>query len=338
MAKQKVNQSDIISTYLSEYPAWFPDAALAKVIYKENPHSFDDPEAARYMIRYLKGKAGNLNRKKNISYKQFIETKPKSSNPFGIPTTWAEEKKVETLPTALKKVGFISDLQVPFHDPAVIDICFEFLLKSGIDSLYINGDLVDFYGLSDFEKDPRQRKFDEERESILEQLLYIKQTFPEIPIYYNLDANHEYRYERYMRKKAPELLGLKLFELEDILMLDEIGIKYFKNIDHVKIGKLPAIHGDTAFKRGSGVSPARTLWMRTKVSCIASHVHRTSEYTDKDFYGDMTTCWTTGMLMHPNVEYCKHTDQYNQGFAIIHKDKSGDFEVENRRIYKNKVR
>jgi hypothetical protein len=52
----------------------------------------------------------------------------------------------------------------------------------------------------------------------------------------------------------------------------------------------------------------------------------------------MATCWTTGMLMHPNVEYCKHVDEYNQGFAIIHKERGGDYEVENKRIYLNKVR
>jgi hypothetical protein len=171
----------------------------------------------------------------------------------------------------------------------------------------------------------------------LELLIFIKQSFPNVPIYYNLDANHEYRYERYMRKKAPELLSLELFQLEDLLMLDNIGIKYIKNVDHIKIGKLPVIHGDTTFRRGSGVSPARTLYLRTKVSCLASHVHRTSEYSDKNFYGEVVTCFTTGMLMHPNVEYCKHVDSYNQGFAVIDVEKNGDYEVHNKKIINGKV-
>ena len=169
--------------------------------------------------------------------------------------------------------------------------------------------------------------------------MYIKQTFPNIPIYYNLDANHEHRYERYMRLKAPEFLGIDdAFEIEDLLLLDKIGIKYIKNADHILFGKLPIIHGDTVFSRGSGVSPARMLWTRTKVNMIASHVHRTSEYTDKNFHGEMSTCWTVGHLMHPNVDYCKHVDQYNQGFALLEKETSGDFLVHNKRIYKNKVR
>lgn len=335
--KKRQNPGEIVISYLSEYPDWFPISALGRIIHKENAHTFDDAEQARALVKYYKGKSGERSRKQ-ITFRQFMEKENRSSNKFGIPETWAKEKTVKELPAASKRVGFIADLQAPFHDPQAIDICFNYLHKVGIDCLFINGDTVDFYGISEYERDPRMIDFQGEYDSIIELLCYIKQSFKNIPIYYNLDANHEFRYERYMRKKAPELLGLKLFELQDLLMLDDIGIHYFKDVDHIKIGKLPSIHGDTTFKRGSGVSPARTLWLRTKVSCIASHVHRSSEYTDKDFYGDMTTCWTTGMLMHPNVEYCKHVDQYNQGFAVIEKDMSGDYEVHNKRIYKGKVR
>jgi hypothetical protein len=240
---------------------------------------------------------------------------------------------------AIKKMGFISDLQVPFHDPKAIDACFKYLLDQKIDSLFINGDLVDFYQLSDFQKDPRVRKFDEEYEAIIEMLGFIRATFKDIPIYYNLDANHEFRYERYMRTKAPELLGLNgKFEIEEILMLNTFNIIPIKNIDHVKFGKLPIIHGDTTFRRGSGVSPAKTLYDRVKQSAIASHVHRTSEFTTKNqFDEEIFTTYTTGHLMHPNVEYCKHVDSYNQGFALIEKENNGDYRVNNHRIIKNKV-
>jgi len=43
-------------------------------------------------------------------------------------------------------------------------------------------------------------------------------------------------------------------------------------------------------------------------------------------------------LAHPNMEYCKHVDEYNQGFARIEKDASGYFEVHNHRIIDYKVR
>lgn len=330
----------IVLDYLSKYPAWMPSRTLASLILKENSNHFSDIENVRYLVRYYRGKVGKekayVSKMANSS---FVEDLKRTSSPFGMPDTWVEEKEVYHLPISLKKMGFISDLQVPFHDPKAIQLAFDYLISEKIDSLFINGDLVDFYQLSDFQKDPRVRKFDEEYESIIEMLGYIRKSFPKIPIYYNLDANHEFRYERYMRTKAPELLGLKgKFEIEEILMLNTFGIIPIKNIDHVKFGKLPIIHGDTTFRRGSGVNPAKTLYDRVKQSAIASHVHQVQMYTTKNqFDQEVFTTWTTGHLMHPNVEYCKHVDNYSQGFAIIEKDKDGFFKVHNKRIDKNKI-
>jgi len=335
MASKQKMPGEIVLSYLSQFPSWYPANSLARIIAKENPHTFDDAEQARALIKYYSGKNGAKSRKE-LSITEFVRDNRKSSK-FAIPETKAIEKKVFELPTGYKRVGFIADLQVPFHDPKAIDICFNYLHKHSIDCLFINGDLLDFYSISQYVTDPRERNFEDEYQSAIEMLLYIRQSF-DVPIYYNLDANHEARWGKYMAGKAPELLGLKLFTIEDLLKLDELNIKYIKNIHHIKIGKLPVIHGDTVFRRGSGVSPARTLFVKTKTSCIASHVHRTDEYTDKNFYDEMSTCWTTGHLMHPNVEYCKHTDQYNQGFAIIEKELSGDYEVHNKRIFKGKVR
>jgi len=324
----------IILDYLGKYPSWMPSHTLASLIYKENSNHFDDKEQIRSLIRYYRGKLGNA----KSSNKDFHDEYKRTSVNFVQPPSWVEEKVIFTLPIGIKKMGFISDLQVPFHDPTAIDICFEYLTKEGIDTLFINGDFVDFYQLSDFQKDPRVRKFDEEYEAVLEMLGYIRKIFPDITIYYNLDANHEARYQRYMRTKAPELLGIDLFEIEDIFRLNAFGIKAIKDIDHIKFGHLPIIHGDTTFKRGSGVSPAKTLFDRVKQSAIASHCHRTSEFTTKNqFSNEIFTTWTTGHLMHPNVEYCKHVDQYNQGFAVLEKETIGEYRVNNKRIINNKV-
>jgi len=335
--RKRTSQGDIIISYLEKFPSWYPANSLSRIIAKENPHSFEDAEQARALLRFYSGKMGNTGRGK-LTYRKFMQDGKRSSSKFAQPDTRAKEKTIFELPSGYKRVGFIADLQVPFHDPKAIDLCFDYLNKEKIDCLFINGDLLDFYGISQYVKDPRDRDFVREYEDCLEMIMYIKQSF-DVPIYYNLDANHEARWGRYMAGKAPELLGLKLFSIEDLLRLDEFGIKYIKDIHHIKIGKLPVIHGDTVFRFGSGVFPAKRLFDKVKTSCIASHVHRSSEYTDKSPITDeMSTCWTTGHLMHPNVDYAKHTEQYNQGFAVIYKDASGDYEVHNKRIYKGKVR
>lgn len=341
MPKPKLDKGEVVKKYLAEYPTWFPNAALARIIYNERPEGFRDVEEVRYTIRYYLGTAGERNRGQVVrsNHVRLSDIKIKSPKPFAMPESWSEEKKIFSLPSALSRIGFICDAQHPFHDEKAIDVAFNHLIMAGVDSILINGDWGDFYQFSDFQKDPAFRNPRAEYEIWIESLLYMKQCFPNVPIYYNLDANHEARWGRYMRTKAPELLDLKIFEIEDLLRLNEIGIIPIRGYDHIKVGKLPCIHGDTVFRRGSGVYPAKRLFDKLKTSCIASHVHRTSEYSGKNgLTGEVSTCWTVGMLAHPNVDYCRHQDEYNQGVAIIYKEKNGDYEVENRRIIKYKIR
>ena len=63
---------EIILDYLSKYPQWFPSHSLAQLIYKENKNHFDDPEAVRTLVRYYRGKTGNVHRKQ-LRDKTFIE-------------------------------------------------------------------------------------------------------------------------------------------------------------------------------------------------------------------------------------------------------------------------
>ena len=133
----------IILDYLEKYPQWMPSHTLAALILKENKNHFDNSESIRALIRYYRGKLGNKARN-YLGVTTYKEEFTRHSAKFVQPPTWVEEKVVFSLPVGIKKMGFISDLQVPFHDPKAIDICFEYLTKEGIDTLFINGDLVDF--------------------------------------------------------------------------------------------------------------------------------------------------------------------------------------------------
>lgn len=141
------------------------------------------------------------------------------------------------------------------------------------------------------------------------------------------------RYERYMQKKAPEIFSTEMFTIEDLFMLHEIGIIPIRGYDHIRIGKLPIVHGHTIF-RGvtSPVSPARTVYMKMKHSCVASHCHKISQYTWVDMKGEVHSTWTTGCLMSLNVDYNPHGNDYVHGFAVVSVDKSGGFKFENKMI------
>lgn len=307
---------------------------LARILYNENKVVFKDYEDARAAIRYVRGEHGKLSRKHSKAFKEMGKTKE-----YHIPETWAKPKKVFKIPSGYKNIGLISDIQCPFHDAGAIEICVKYLQDRKIDCLLINGDFLDAYHLSDFQKDPRLRNFKQEREDGIELLNWFKSQFKKIPIYYHLDANHEERYERYMRIKSPELFSTDLFHIEDLFMLHDIGIIPIRGYDHIKVGNLPILHGHTLFRgQQSPVSPARTIFMKLKQTALASHVHKVSQYTCVNLDGEVMGFWTTGCLMNLNVEYNQHGNDYVHGFAIIKilNDK-GDFMVENKMIINRNV-
>jgi hypothetical protein len=344
MSRKKFDTSNPEHNYraqaIMEMVAKFPsatNASLARMLYKENKVLFDNVEYARHRVRYYKDQCGGVHKKKQSVFKDQIKNMAKQ---IEIPASWAKRKGAFTLPKGYKKVGLISDAQAPFHDAEVCKIVMKDIIDEGCDAILMNGDMVDFYQLSFFEKDPRKRDFKQERLDCIEFLRWIKQEAGNRPVYYNLDANHEYRYERFMMKKAPELFSTELFMIEDLLSLHDIGIIPIRGYDHIKVGKLPIIHGHTIFRgTTSPVSTARTVFMKLKTSCAASHVHRVNQYTwRKPLTNEVQSAWTIGCLMYiPGVEYAEHNNEYVNGHAIITLDEKGNYSIANKMIIDGKI-
>ena len=325
----------IAREYRDKHGWKMPTNTLAKVMYKECKSAFKDVEDARYSLRSIEGKTGK--RKGVIS----VEA-PKESrvlNPYKLPDSWGEDKQVFKLPIACNRVGFFGDTQIPFHDNKAIQCLVDWYKEQKVNTLFINGDLTDFYGISFYQKDPRKRKFTEEIDDVRQFLGWLRAEFPDATIYYNMNANHELRWEKWLMMKATEVFGMPEFELETILRLNEYKIIPLKNYDHCLIGKLPAFHGHTIFGRfGNSVSKAKTVFDKLKHSAIVSHVHITDEFNTKDqVTGKMFTCWTVGCLMHLNIEYNPHGNQYNHGGALIITDNEGNYSVTNKRIFDGKI-
>lgn len=318
----------------------FPKAGtltLARILYKRFPLMYMDVEDARNTLRRHRNEFG----KTSINYKKSQEI-AKNGNPkydVVLPESWSKKKDFFKIPSGYKNVGLMSDIQCPFHDAAALKVAVSFLQQDKIDCLLLNGDVLDFYQLSDFQKDVTKRNFAEERILCIDLLQWIKDSFKDIPVYYNLDANHEYRYERFMQKKAPEIFSTELFMVEDLLHLHDIGIIPIRGYDHIRVGKLPIVHGHTIFRgKTSPAAPARTVYMKMKHTCVASHCHRKSEYTWTDMKDYVQQTWTTGCLMGLNVEYNQHGNDYVHGFGIIKVlDTKGNFTFQNKIIIDGNV-
>jgi len=85
------------------------------------------------------------------------------------------------------------------------------------------------------------------------------------------------------------------------------------------------------------VNIARGLYLKGKVSAFQGHNHSTSEHTETDMNGKVTTTWSIGCLSELHPMYMP-LNKWNHGCAVVDLDVNGeDYEFRNKRIYKGKI-
>lgn len=326
---------EVARKYRKEYGMEMPTRKLARIMYKENNLLFKDEEEARERLRYIEGKAGNKKNKEYIKNTEFYIEEARPKNPYKLPDS--DETKYEPyVLKGYKRVGLLSDIHVPFHSVSALTIAIDFLKKEKPDALILNGDTLDAHSLSRFIRDPRKRSFAHELETMKE-LIEVFQKELKCKIIFK-KGNHSERYEQFLYQKASELVGIKEFELENIIKARVNGIDVVGDKKIIHANKLNIIHGHE-FSSGffSPVNVARGLALRAKTSAIQGHNHQTSEHTQADINGKIMTTFSTGCLCELHPMYAP-INNWNHGFAIVDLDSNDeDFYVRNFRIYKNKV-
>ena len=325
-----MTKSDIVRPYLTKFPD-HGDLTLAKKIYKENNIAFKDTEAVRDVVRYLRGHSGS-GKRTEVADKALLKPVTNDTNPYKIPQSEEKEREPFVLPKACNNILLISDLHIPYHNISAITAALDFGKKEKINTVVLNGDLMDFYMMSRFEKDPRKRSIKYEFDATKEFLRVLRKTFKNATIYW-LKGNHDTRYEHFLMAKAPEIFDDPYYSLNERLKLSEERIMLIDDKTIVKAGKLSIHHGHLFF-RGfiAPVNSARGLFLRTKQSTICSHVHKVSEHSETSLDGELITCWSTGCLAELSPDYSPFANNYSHGFAHIRVEESGNYSVSNKRI------
>ena len=324
--------NDVAREYRKKYGMAMPTLTLARIMYNENKELFTSLDAARTKLRYIEGKSGKINRAKIKQHKEFLMTEERPKNPYKLPES--EEAKYEPYILKAEKLAVLSDIHVPYHSIEAVTCCLDLISKEKPDTILLNGDTVDFYGLSRFMKDPRKRSLAHELKA-LNELLDVFGGFG-AKIVYKL-GNHDERYQHYLMHKAPELLGIPEFEFEHLLRAKERNMDIVADKRVIKANKLNIIHGHEYPSVFSPVNIARGLYMKGKVSALQGHNHQSSTHTETDMNGDIVTTWSSGCLCELNPAYMP-LNKWNHGFSMVDLSDNGkDFHVRNYRIYKGKI-
>jgi predicted phosphodiesterase len=329
-------KKEIVISYIKQYPK-ASTMALARIIFKENTLDFNSVESVRASVRRYRGESGG---KRNSQLTKDLYRDEQTKKQFmrktiDLPESDYEKCEPFIIPKGQNRILVLSDIHFPYQDNKALELALNYGLEKKANAIYLNGDILDFYQCSRFTKDRRLRDMAGELQMGRDFLKMIQEMF-KCPIYYKI-GNHEKRYEDYLMIKAPELLGIDDFKLEQLLRFREFGVTLVKDKQMAMAGKLPILHGHEWYGGfAPPVNPARGLFMKAKESALVGHHHRTSEHTEKTLGGKVVACHSTGCLCGLEPEYAPYNN-YNHGFAFVEVGKDGDYEVENIKIINYKI-
>jgi len=330
----KISKQAVVRSYLERFPT-AATMTLAKKIYKENSSLWSTLEACRTSVRYARGNKGKQGRQEAAD-KRFFRPNGVSGTGFDVLPEGMRDIDDFT-PFVVNKPGtylVLSDIHCPYHDKAALQAALE--SEPDCVGIILNGDTIDHYSLSRWEIDPRKRKFALELETSVSLLTTIRRCRPNVQIILKL-GNHEERYERYMFLKAPELLDVPAFDFASLYKCDELEIEVVRDMRPIRLGKLNVIHGhEYKFSISNPVNPARGLFLRSKALALCGHFHQSSHHSENTLDDKRLVTYSTGCLCDLHPRYMP-LNKWNHGFAAVHIDTDGAFNVENRRIIDGKI-
>lgn len=208
----------------------------------------------------------------------------------------------------------ISDIHIPFHSKKAIKAMLQFIKLHKVQTVILNGDILDMYDVSRFDKSPdRINSLQKELNKAKALFKELREILPEAEIVF-IKGNHEYRLERYLMKH-PELFSLEALKLPNLLQLKDYNIKYCDK--HYKLGPLKITHGSVV--RKFSCYTAKAELERNDCSGISSHTHRLGIYYSRT--PSRSLAWAeSGCLCDLDPEYVDSPNWMN-GFIYGYVDK-----------------
>jgi UDP-2,3-diacylglucosamine pyrophosphatase LpxH len=215
----------------------------------------------------------------------------------------------------------IGDLHIPYEDKEAVELAFLWLKENQPDRIFLMGDIVDFYSLSRFDKDPQNRQghIVNEIERAKQFLGKVRESCPKAKIHY-ICGNHEGRLRKYLMKNAPAIYDL--VKLDEILELKDLDIEWIpgKKEASLQYGDTLIGHFDRVNKN-SGYT-VMNLMNDKGMSVVQAHTHRLAHVVkttrDKILHG-----LENGCLCDRSPEYVNDPN-WQSGFSLIFTDEEGN--------------
>lgn len=244
--------------------------------------------------------------------------KTTSSRPIGNTKTIDADKPAEVMTRKPSyKVAVLSDIHYPYENINVIKIAKAIIDDERPDMIVLNGDILDCYSVSRYDKSPlRKKTIQEEFDYGFDRLHEWVTEYPDV-IFKFLEGNHEARFKKLLvQQNAGEYLSLRDMTIENQLSLDKLDIEFIPESKDLEIGRLTIMHGNRV-RKGAG-STARAQHLDIGCSVIIGHIHRMSVAWKRNKFGAHVMI-ENGALCDFDVEYARFPD-WQHGFSMLHFD------------------
>ena|SRR3990167_3427194 len=221
---------------------------------------------------------------------------------------------------------------MPFHSPKCVRLVKKFASYLKPTGIVGNGDLVDCFSVSRFEKDPRVKTtLARERRTAAE----LWSSLPRTKQRYWMCGNHEDRVHRYIIEHAQQFVpfgtsadeALERIKFRNLFQTDKMGVDWKEANSGVFLGKLYVTHGVHALQHSA--YSARKHYDKFGCSVLHGHSHRLGAYYKTDL-GGPKAAFENGCLcsMKQPGDYTKGLPNWQHGFSVVHVDAGGMFSVQ----------
>jgi len=254
-----------------------------------------------------------------------------------------KKRKPPLVPQIIKNNSEIAvvanDFHYPFQDNRVVKLWMSFLNDIQPDTVIINGDLLDCFALSKFDKDPkRQIRIEEEIAMGRNFFVKIREMLPKAHLVY-IYGNHEFRFQTYLIRNAPDLRNLKGLSLEDQMELGGLDVTIVNSglkESYYKFGGLYIAHFNKVSQHGGYT--AKQLVDAKGVSVLQGHTHRVGSSLRSYLNGNVLGGWDNGCMCDLHPQYVLDPN-WLHCFSVVYKeDKDNRFMVVQVPIIKYKFR
>jgi predicted phosphodiesterase len=231
--------------------------------------------------------------------------------------------------TQYKTALVLPDIHVPYHDEDAIKLILKVAKDIKPDQIVQLGDLVDFYPISHYRKDP-DRSSGTALQYELDCTKDLLATLSAIAPTTVLQGNHEERLAKYLVEKAPGLCGLRALTVPKLLGIDNKR-SFYKAKGGVHLGKLLLLHGNEVSDRGvaSSGGTCKKGVEKLNMSVGIGHIHRLGSFYVTSAGQGVQSGYEFGCLCQKDVEYMSFSN-WQTGFGYVTYTDSGDkdFNVE----------